>query len=199
MARLDKATLLTANQLRSGNPVVSIVNDASGRPTTITYSVVGPLNNQEVVTITYSAAGDPIFQGITYPGHSVNVFRATLEASPKISGSSEQATSFSAVYDAIPVTGTKTNSIDVSLLDNVAIVVELSVGSSTTATVTPEASIDDTNWVPLTEQTLSVNPSDTIALFNLNQVPFTNIRISFDLIASGGDTFTVDASAKGLS
>jgi len=102
------------------------------------------------------------------------------------------------IFNAVPVTGTKTASIDVSFLDNVAIIVEMT-GSATTATVTPEASIDNVTWVSLTDNTLSVAPSDKIALFDLNQVPFTHIRISFDLIVSGGDTYTVDAVMKGLS
>ena len=102
------------------------------------------------------------------------------------------------LLDAVPTTGTKSTSMNVTLLDNVAIVVELT-GSTTTATVTPEASIDDTVWVPLIQNTLSVSPSDKVALFNLNQVPFNFVRISFDLIVSGGDTFTVDVTAKGLS
>ena len=99
------------------------------------------------------------------------------------------------IFNAVPVTGTKTASIDVSFLDKLSIVVEMT-GSATTATVTPEASIDNVTWVPLTDNTLSVAPSDKIALFDI-EASFTHVRISFDLIVSGGDTYTVDAVMKG--
>ena len=102
------------------------------------------------------------------------------------------------LFDGVPVTSTKSDKFDVEHLDNIAIVVQMT-GSSTTATVTPEASIDGTTWVSLDDNTLTVGPSDLIALFNLNEIPFMFARISFDLIVSGGDTFTAKGVAKGFT
>ncbi len=101
------------------------------------------------------------------------------------------------LFNAIPTTGSKTSSILVKDMDNLAIVVELTVGSTSTAICTPEFSIDNATWIPLTENTLSITPSSTEAGFLFTSVPFDYIRMSFDTLVSGGDTFTVNISGKG--
>lgn len=194
---------LTINTIQRGDVVSSVERNDSNfpdLPTKITYKIHNAaFSFTEEVDLTYTSSGDPIFKGITYFGHAVNIFKGTLEAGTKISGSSQKVTEYE-IFNGVPTTGTKTDSINVALLDNVAIVVELTTGSpTTTATATPEWSIDNTRWLPLLENTLTIGPSNPLDGFILNQVPFAFLRISFDLILSGGDTFLVDAQAKGLS
>lgn len=102
------------------------------------------------------------------------------------------------LYDSVPVSGTKSTVLDVTELDNIAIVVNLSVGTTSTAICTPEASVDNVIWVPLLENTLSITPQATEALFRFNQVEFHFLRMSFDTVTSGGDTFTVKSTGKGI-
>ena len=100
------------------------------------------------------------------------------------------------LFGAIPVTGSKSTAIFVKNMDNLTITVALTVGTSSTAICTPEFSIDNINWVPLIENTLSVTPTVTRVGFLFSSVPFEYIRMSFDTIISGGDTFEVDISGK---
>lgn len=194
MAKLNTATILTAYPLRSGNPVASVVNDSSSRPTTIVYNVTGGTGT-ETVSITYATNGDPIFKSVTYPGHSLNIFEATLTTSTKSGSGTPELNNFQ-LFNAIPTTGTKTDSI-AALGVGATVFFIVATGGTTSATITVESTVDGTNWDPLDSTTLTIDtntPIDAIVVFNS---PFTSLRVSFDTIVTGGDTFEIKVNSVG--
>lgn len=100
------------------------------------------------------------------------------------------------LYDDVPSDGAKSAPIYVKNIDNMTIIVAL-IGSTSTAICTPEYSIDGGTWIPLSEQTQSITPTEKEAGYLFNSVPFEYIRMSFDTIVTPGDTFTVNMSGKG--
>lgn len=104
----------------------------------------------------------------------------------------------------IPTALDKTGHLHVKYLDNVAIVLRnltTAGAQTTTAECTIEASFttEDNDWIPLDDNTLTQLPEGPPLLFNLNEIPFPYVRLSFDSLGTPGDTYDVRLMGKGYS
>ena len=103
------------------------------------------------------------------------------------------------LYLAIPTTGAISEVLDTSYMDHFTFVVSKEdTGNSTVATWQVEGSSDGTVWAALQNTQQTCNNSNPETSVSLQWNSFVHLRVKFVTISSGGDTYRVHFSARGI-
>ncbi len=103
------------------------------------------------------------------------------------------------IYAGVPVTNTTSSVITTSHQDHYGFsVVRSNDGNSTVAAISIWGSNDGTNWFQLQNTQQTINDSNTNVGIALQWSPWEYLRLQFDSVSAGGDSFTARIVGRGV-